>query len=434
MKNVLLFCPDLSGHRHLYCKHLLQYFQSRKCNAVLAAGGRCSGSRPLAGLCYESYGADLGAELALENNAQFLDTTTLLDKPWGELELAASLAEQVGASDIVHVDADLYRWDFALGLHRKKLQRFSNYLILLNTEYRDVARYHVSGWREFFQLAKRIFHPLEIFQPLRNRGACCVLFPRVTGLVTKRIVKDPSVTGIIHCDPRFIEVFGDKSHYVPEVGVSMWESSNEQEDESLPEFESSIYQSIREHLADRHELTPLFFLGDLESRKGFDTCLDLCAKESNFFLIRVGRTKPSYAATWRGIHAKEQLLREGRILEYDTYVVPALFRALLELSKFSLFTYRDYYRTSASFADSLYLHKPVLGPSVGVIGEIIQEYGVGLTYIADNQNSLIDACRHMLKNVDQYASKVECYSEKLSKDAIFGKWDITFGISSNNQP
>lgn len=426
-RKFLLFCPDLGGHRHLYCRYFVDYLRARGLRPTLAYAGRAASLDARKIRQYENFLDDAARDLLQTPELESVDICEALNQARDGLKVAAEVARHSGATDIIHVDADLYRNSPQFFSANSELGAFRNYPVLLITEYDDMARYHVSARTEVRSILQGFFQRRWFAETLTGRGTGCHYFPRFTRRVILRLIRSPVVTRVIHCDERNHAQFGPKSVCLPEIGTSEWTHKEETSDE----FALRIWEEVARFCAAHPARQPLVMLGDLEQRKGYSLLLRMCARLKETVCIRVGRTKPGYVENWESVHAREQLLKEGRLYEMNSYVSSWwIYRKLLCLAGSAVLPYRRHYRTSGWFTDAISLRLPVVVPHRGLMAYRVKRYGLGEIFKEGDLDSLCGAFQTVQDNPAKYGPALESYARSLERKAIYQQWDECFKMKS----
>jgi glycosyltransferase involved in cell wall biosynthesis len=424
-RKFLLFCPDISGHRHLYCKRLIDYLRSRNVAVVVASAGRASSISPWGTIRYASFDGDSSAVFGNHGNVEFIDLKEAQGVA-GSLRQLKEVALANGCSDVVHVDADTFRFPLAFSRHLKG--DVKHHLILICTEFIDWKRkvgFVRECWRALKALSKG--HARGLF--LANREYGVEKLPRVSEFLIKRIGKRSAIESVTTTDERLSGLLGGKAHFIPELGTSHWECSDEAA--AMDSLSSQVLSEVNAFCSAHAEKRVVCLLGDLESRKGYDLILQLCAAEKDTICVRVGRTKPTYRTTWESIEAKELLIREARIYEFDSYVASwDLFRELMQLQDVVMLPYREFYRTSGVFIDALVAGKPVIVPEEGLMGWRTARYSLGAVFQGGSVEGLRGALNDCTENLDLYSSNAKEYAQKLEKKNFYQLLDTPFQLNN----
>jgi hypothetical protein len=427
--SILIFCPDISGHRHLYCRGLIKYCQDRGVRCVLAAAGKIDWVRGKFGKLTRIYGSFDDHEANKIKNmpgVQFIDILADLKGNNSPLLLASKIAGQTGVSDIIHLDADSYRWDFAFRLHANKLARYRNHLVVICAEFDEIAKYCVDIKKEASWLFKTLLY--RAVMDFKDRGLSCML-PRITNIAVKLVLANPSVTSIIYFDEKKDEYFGEKGCYVPELSIRFLE---EEKSGILPEeHEKRILSQVKSFISQNENKEPICLFGDLENRKDFNLLLRLCARDNSTICIRIGRTKPGYHTTWGNVMDKETLIKEGRLLEVDSYVNYKMFEHIMEHCRLMILPYLNFFRHSSSFYDIILSGIPIIVPNRGWLGYKTSTYKLGETFENGNIDSLRNAFHLVRKKPFAYDKGIKEVSAKLQKGRIYKRLDNLLGIENH---
>ncbi len=422
-RHFLLFCPDLSGHRHLYAGRAVDYCFERGYRVTLAYAGKIEDFTPSGKVIYKEFCDAAVTRLLKREDLEFID---LLGNKSGHeagslRQLDAILAES-DITDVLHLDADLYRIPFLF--YRPKKKEIRHHLLFIITEFLD--------WKNLVSLKQEV---RSLWWVLRNslyrrawlRERLCAAFksPRFTERVIVRVATRPWISSLLTTDERLEILLGGKTVFLTEFGSSHYEGKIDKSDD----FALRTLETIQTFCDLHPEKTILFACGDLEPRKGFDLLLQLAVREHSTICIRIGRTKPFYSNTWQTIEAKEILLRENRLLEIDSYVVGnEVFSAVMAKQKVGVLPYRDFYRTSGFFVDCLLSGLPVVVPNRGLMGHRTRKHGLGETFQEGNLDSLQESWHRCFNRRDEILPALEAYKEKLSQQAFEKNLDRAFSF------
>lgn len=422
-RKFLLFCPDISGHRHLYSRRLIDYLCDRGYDVVVATAGRTVSISGLGRMLYESFAVDWGTSLEENLKVEFVDLKERAGVV-GSFKQLGQVAGEYACTDVIHVDADCFRWPLAFSKYIDT--KVQHHVLLICTEFIDWKRkvsFIRESWRALKVLTKG--HARGLF--LANREYGVQRLPRISEYLIKRICNRSSAINVITTDERLSNPSGDELHYIPELGTSHWECSSEEQ--AMDPMSARILGEVKQFCSEHADKRVICMLGDLESRKGYDLILQLCASEKDTVCVRVGRTKPTYRTTWESIDAKECLIQERRIYEFDSYV-PSwdLFKSLMSLQRVVILPYREFYRTSGVFIDALVSGKPVIVPETGLMGWRTREYSLGAVFKGDSLVSLREALQTCTDSLDDYSANAHQYAQKLEKGNFYERLDDVFRL------
>ncbi len=417
-KHFLIFSPDLSGHRYLYCNRICEYLQSRDVEVTIAHLGRADGVSGLGKIQFKPIHDDRITAMLQQPGRKVWDLQVsengTVPGSISQLNHGLNSGE---FTDVIHLDADLYRLPLAFcPLHSQGVR---HHLLYIMTEFIDWEK-RISPFQELWECVRILPQRKRLGSWLRNRIEMAVTSPRLAGFLIRRAARRPEIHSVLTTDERLQNLPLDKTYFLPEVGSIQWDSHTEEREA----FSERVIKKVEEFCQSQPGKVPLFLFGDLERRKGYDLLLQLAVREPETLCIRIGRTKPLFRTTWSNIQNKEILLQQDRLLEIDSYVNGGeVFQSIMPLQKVAIFAYHRFYRTSALFVDSLLAGLPVVAPKTGLMGYRVEKYGLGATFTEGDIDSLQAAWQQCCKNQAELRSNVNTYRKRLSKEAIYQTWD-----------
>jgi hypothetical protein len=424
MKSILIFCPDITGHRHLYCRRFIEYFRSRNVQVTLATAGRWCGAEKLGKPLFEETIDKTLLHVFNHDDVEYINLQNYGHECVGSIKQGIHLCKSRDINHMFHVDADLYRLPLSLGEGSE--DGISHHLVLIITEFIDLVD-QISFEKEVLNGFRALRHKKRRNQILGSRLDVVEKFPRLSRKIIERLAKRKDIKSIISTDERIGQILPlNISLILPEIGSSRWEL---EVSEPPDEFSHRVINQVENFLLS-HPFKKVFsMLGDLEKRKGYDMLLGICAEDPDAVCIRIGRTKPNYTSDWFSVENKETLIQEDRLLEVDSYVASwKVFDRVLSSQTISVLPYRNFYRTSGMFVDSLLSGLPVVVPEKGLMGHRVQTLGLGTTFRNGDLPDLRRAVDVCYRNKDDYMENVTRFSKTLERKHIYSRLDELFGL------
>lgn len=182
--------------------------------------------------------------------------------------------------------------------------------------------------------------------------------------------------------------------------------------------EIRIKENVERFISENKGREIVLLFGDLEKRKGFSFLLKLVKEHDDLILLRVGRTKPGYSVSWDDVFNKETLVKQNRIFEVDCYVSNGFAHYLFSKLKFMLLPYVKFYRTSAVMLDSIKAGIPVVVPDSGLMGYRVEKRGLGTVFRHLNYNDFKAKFNHLRENLSFYQQQINDHAHFVSDENI----------------
>ncbi len=175
------------------------------------------------------------------------------------------------------------------------------------------------------------------------------------------------------------------------------------------------------------------FFGLLAPRKGLGLVADALARESAGFRLTVaGEIAPGYeeelSATIARLRAQGVEVRERTGRLSDEEVMQELASA-----RCAVLPYRFHPGTSRVLTEAAAVGTPVIAPDHGLVGQLMHEYGVGLTADPTDPDALRSALIELERDPDgaaRYRSNLERYTRDYGGDAFRNAVRATFGLDT----
>lgn len=359
-RSVLIYCPDLPGHRQIYCDVLTDFFLWKGLRVVLAIGGlqTQSGFEEYSSPYIEQYRGDPRVAIAALGGEAFGPSGA---PSWHAIR---SLQRDREVQWTFFVDGDALRSGASLirtVLGRPRLLG-KNCAIFLDATF--------------------------LYYPIPSRGSSTLRFLR--GLVwwSRMQLRESLFYRVIlrriwdfdvcfFPDGNFVQEFGYKEyHYLPEIHRSF---RFKDRDDSAHEDALRDYHGFLRANSGRDVV---LYFGNAEQRKGYDSLLKLVHDHEDLVFVHCGRHATAETYDYPVDELKEDIKESGRLFEFlNRYVTSQkLIDELFSSCKFLLLPYRNHYKSSGILIQAVDHGKPVLVPDVGLMNSLLAENGIGSTY------------------------------------------------------
>lgn len=352
---VLLFSPDIDGHRQVYCCVIADWFRQSGYDVILAVGRGPDGvlatetqligmlaSRPGVkvldlGLSDESQTVGEWVPMVRDLEQRYSPTWTVF--PTGdEIRL---LAKDLGvpSCNAIKRAAVFIRGDW---LYKRDFSRYPH----LMRPYRW-ARWQAHRLREMIALRWDIWGNLGLALAFHTNED----FP--------------------------FKWMGSRFYHLPEI-FSAW-GFPENADSPLTQRLMDEYQAF---LADHTDKQIILYYGGWQARRGYDVLLSLASETKDTVFVSVGRPTADNAFHYNIAELRAQLGAEGRLFEVEVPFLPknGFVDFLYQSCDFVLLPYSDFYGLSGILQEAASFGKPVLVPDTGYMGSIVAKREIGMTY------------------------------------------------------
>jgi hypothetical protein len=395
VRRVMVYSPNLGGHRHIYCKRFIDFFRNKDIEIYFVFCGNLHGNSgnyaDYKHGTYTKYETNHIDSFKDDEYVHMIDISSRFRES-SELDLIVSLQRQYGVSLTLFIDGDILKYILASQILLWKPELVGkNYAVFIKSEfiYSDAPLY------SYCRYIDTIFHLL--------------LFKRFSLL-----------DGGFYADENIVSSVNSKKYiHLPEVGNAKLPFDEGCQEER---FYTAVRESYLEFLQQHCDRDVILAFGDLEQRKGFDFLLRLVSENENLVLVRVGRIKPGYSPDWDSVLRKEKLIIEDRIFELDIYVEnQRLFDTLFQSTKYILLPYKDFYRTSSVMIQALSYGKPILVPDTGLIKDRVEQNGLGRTFKHLSYESFFQEYIKLQSEYWQYTDTIETYIQKNHSREAFSR-------------
>ncbi len=406
VRHLLIYCPNLGGHRPLYLVRLLEFYLPRVERITLAYSG----------LLVDS------AKQKYDVNARVPFLEKFINHPkitWTQvfpgvnrrkhLHDIVSLQETLQPDVTLFADGDALIHEFLYQLLPgfPRLHRPTYAVFILSEFFHEpFPRYRKVGWKNYLAKLRTLF------------------FHRVA------LPNVPLLDGALHSDDKYVQWANTpRVTLLPELG------GYPSDERHIPSGDRSFYARVTEAyqaFLSRHEGKEVILaFGDLEPRKGFRFLVRYVIEHPETILVRIGRTKPNYTEDWTTCLNRERLYKEDRFFELNVYVDdPDFIDVIFNSIRFLPLPYIQYYRTSSVMIQAISYKKPVIVPDIGLMGYRVKRYGLGLTFTPENYKNFAETVQRMRDAYPSFTPNLEAYMERFfSKEALENALQHTLEIS-----
>ncbi len=377
IKNVMVYSPNIGGHRHIYAKKFIDFFRDQGFEVYFVFGGVQTSLKSRTFMPYNTRHIEF---LKNDKHVHMINILEALAKTSDELNLILSLQKTYDPDLTLFVDGDILKRQLVKQIlpWNPKLQGM-NYAVFIHSEFFYSESPLPKSTQSFFH-----FFLFNYFNLL---------------------------DGGFYSDENLVKKMDSEKYiHLPEVGNTRLEINTNCPRTS---FYTNVEEEYRTFLKRHEDKDVILCFGDLEPRKGLDYLLQLVHDHDDLILVRVGRTKPEYRTDWQSIFNKEQLIREDRLFELDIYVEDQkLFDMLFQSTKYVLLPYKHFYRTSSVMIQALSYMKPVLVPDIGLLKSRVEDNKLGRTYKHLSYPSFHEEFLKLQQDYQVYIENIRRYIQK----------------------
>lgn len=383
-KKILIYAPNIGGHRQVYCNVIAQWALESKMDVILCIGNDwCRGGNTI---CQGSPYIDL---YMTNNNFDIINAD---QKPphKSDSEYLLELENYIKPDLILVISGDEFN---------HSLYSFMKDLI--------VSKKHSSKW-------VGIFISCFYYPDLANW-----LKQKVQKLMLKQKLKYFDKTYWL--DEYFVNNTNHKNKFwLPDISKSFNVDANNDD----AEFELLCPQ-IDNFLINNKGKDVLLFLGGEFNRKGFDFIIELALEDEQFVVLRAGDPL-EYMDKSQEIMDKMSILeKNGRLLNIQKFIKnPIIISKLFQATNYILLPYRDHYSSSGVMLQAIEFQKPVVVPNIGLMGKRVFENHLGITYKHKKYDEFKKAVYNMQNEYYNYITYTITFYQSFSKEAIFKRLDL----------
>ena len=394
-KRAVVFCPDIGGHRQIYCCVISDWFLRSGFSVILAAGRSDNNEpavmMPLIGALAErdevmvlDLGDTTNSDLipgrwvnvlrAVEDRFSpewtFLPTGDELRISLGGLGDAPGSDKVRRAAVFIHSD-HCYPHDSS---HKRLFLRPYHWV-----------RWRVYQVKENLYFTDRVWSSLGLSVAFSTNPDC---FRKATS-------------------PRF--------YYLPEV-YHAWGFDHLKEQTQIRQ----LCLEYRDFLATHPGKDVLLYYGGWAARRGYDELLHLASTEPNTLFVSCGRPTASDQFRYDVRSLRSELRRQDRIFEVELPFLPEneFFELLYKSCNFILLPYNNFYGNSGIMVQATSFGKPVLVPSIGYMKSMVKQFGIGLTYRNNNDADFVRQFKVLRENFYKYSDNARQFGKGFDKEKV----------------
>ena len=376
-RGVMVYCPDITGHRHLYSAYITRFFLNQGYEIYLCTAGIIAHFLSGGRLGYERLTSPYLEVFRGNPQVHFIDIRDNLEGAKNELHFIRRLQEELRPTVSIFIDGDMLKYIFLKQLlpWQKRLPG-RTYAIFCLSEFIHIPPGKLQALKELWLFIYYQFTRRHIFV---NRVDFTLKFPLLNRLFFRCQRRFKLLTAGFCPDALLADKYRHpRVLFLPEPITTHLESTITREKSTFYARVKSQYRDFLEKNKGKHVL---LMFGDLEPRKGYDLLLQLCVYDPECVCVRFGRTRANYSPNWQTIMGKEKLLMEERLFEVDAYIESQeLIDFVFSTVRFMILPYKNYYRTSGVLIDVLRRGLPVLSSDNGVMAHIVTSYRVGRVF------------------------------------------------------
>lgn len=395
-RTVLLYCPNIGGHRPIYSAKFIDYYRRNGYEVYYAY---CGIEVDFKRRIYEDFESRFLESFKEDEGVHMVCLRDQIGRDTDELALIVELQEKFMPTLTIFVDGDVLLNTFkqqALPGKPRLLGKNYAVFIMIDFIYRDMSlTCLLREPKKRPQVAHLLFHKYYF---------------KYLDLLDGALVSDENL--VRECRPSKHIPMGDVIHYPlpPDDHVQK------------NKFFSKVIAEYDEFLLRNPGKDVILQFGELEERKGYDFLLRLVAENPDMVLVRAGRTKPSYRIKWESLLRREQLLLEGRLFEVDIFIDSQdLIDKLFGSIKYFLFAYKNHFRTSIMMALALSYDNPVMVPGLGLMKWRMNQHKCGVIYDHNSYESFAKEFTTFRVNYQNYLENTRKYYQECFSDEAFDR-------------
>ncbi|MBN1755114.1 hypothetical protein JW877_02770 [bacterium] len=383
MKKFLLYCPDLGGHRQVYCNVFADWALTRGYEVILIYAGNF----------YYREGKLLNEPLESPyinyyKNQQHIQLINALEqfenlKLGWEFDYIGDLQKQLKPDLTILADGIVYVEPASI-LEAKtpgRLMPGNTICVNLGTEF------YYQGWLQRRRGLKRLKN-IRSFDKyiLFDEYLCAEL--------------DPS---------RFC--------FLPDIGMSFnMKLTDHYQKEVMEEYRAFVDQHSHREI--------VFYFGPANRRKGYDMLLRLVSGDPNLVFVHCGKLDQDIARETEIIELRDNLKSSRRIFELNEFVIdPAMITEFFNSPNFMIMGHHHYPLTSGTMIQALFHNKPLIVPQGGLMARRVKDNKLGVIYKDGSLNDLLRQVKLMSVNWEQYVDPVIRYKELFCRESVFNYLD-----------
>jgi len=357
-QRVLLYSPDLDGHRQVYCERWARVLLERGHEIVIAAAlARAASVDQLPGF----------TSLLAERHVRLVDVTSFRDHGAGsDVSEVGGLITRVAADVTVLLEADdhLRLLCGQIGRRGRRLPGRRLGLFIRSTNYRyakpPMPMRARLGW-------------------LRRLPTDWPAWPR---LFHERLLPRRKLLDAALClDEYAVRAHRDTYRWMPDLyESSRHEDSQAAEGGSVAAGGGDFGAKLRHFTAAHDDRELLVYYGTAYARRGYDTLLRLAVYRGACF-VHCGRRNDYDKYAFDVVGLRDRLRARGDLLESSGFVADfGAADALFSATRTVVLPYRNHLGSSGVMLQALAARRPVLVPDAGLMAARVRDHGLGDTY------------------------------------------------------
>jgi glycosyltransferase involved in cell wall biosynthesis len=191
------------------------------------------------------------------------------------------------------------------------------------------------------------------------------------------------------------------------------------DDPSIEQVELERWQPLLSRFLEANQDKEILFYFGLATRyKGYDTLLRL-AFEENCCFIHCGLFDPTAKYDDDVEELRSRLRLQGSLFETEAYIQSySTVRLFFEPCKYVVLPYRNHIGSSGIMLQAIHFRKPVLVPDSGLMAARTQQFQLGLTYHADDNQDLRSKWKMLKNNLASFAPHLIHYQQLFNPENV----------------
>lgn len=394
-KKVMIYSPDLDGHRQIYCANLIDYFFQKGCKVYLMTAG-------FAGKSWEKvtnnpylyeYLKSQNVKLVRIFNGNYQENQT------NQIKLVADLQARYNIDYTIFAFADTLTNEMTTlaSPFGKKLigKNYGIFLTSSNYIYQGLYCYSEKG------LFGQILGGLRWHMIYRKFNLKAVLFLNV--LLKYFRVLD----GCFFLDENFLKKNSCKKfHHLPDPSRPFRNMKGVGNEEEL----HNIKQNYSAFLKLNINKDVILCFGKEQDRHGVDYLLRLVEQCPDLVYVHLGKTNGEILNKTKHAYLKNRLNQQYRIFEIDRWIADQrIIDLFFDSIKYLLLPYKNHYGSSGMMLEALSYGKPVLVPDIGLMNVRVINHQLGRTFKRLSYDSFYEQFNKLRTEYRIYADTTNQY-------------------------
>ncbi len=382
MSNILIFCPDLGGHRQNYVYVIANYFLKIGFCVIIGTNGRY--------LSDQSSDFALINQLASNNNIIFYPLSNIdcnFNSQNNLVKTVIDIEKKYSPILTFFPTADeLIRSLKGLG-KVNSIKRPYRTGIFISITYFYIPNFFKD---KFLLIPKRVL--VWLFNYIKQH---IFFFYKVWGQL--------GLNSAITINPDFKRISPKKFKYMPDI-YKPWSSGIPNNIDEIDKI-CTAYKSFIMYHPDKNVI---MYFGGRTTRRGYEILLRLACDDENSVFVSAGRDADQTTISADIENLKRHLTYQDRIWEVNIPFLPdnKLIDMLFESCKFVILPYNNFYGPSGLMIQACSYGKPVLVTNIGYLNSMVKKFKIGITYRANNYNDLYKQYNFMKLHWKNYVDSV----------------------------